>query len=328
MANMKTIILLLLLIFLNTLPAKADHPLRAQDIIKDIFKVKPSDTEQIKKLSKKLCGALKEELDIKSDIQPFIENMHDVMSKAGANLKNDYFLIERGYITYYFMLNNENLSLDNVKNNVNELLSKNGVGPTFYYLHKDWFEEHWAGKDLKHIYPTAEIYGPYIRLRFTTFVPILSEYTEKGILKSPPEHILKIANKAGLEFVKSERRDKIEYSYSLDLRSWYEILFGVKRYYMIDINVLGKRDNDGAITDINVNKISCTYPYPYGYVVSPGNPPSKIHTVPLVPTEAPCTDYVFWHQCHLGVRTKGCNSRFKHKPLCKPKLLFSEGEYR
>lgn len=257
-----------------------------------------------------------------------IAHIDGISKDSGFRLAKGYSYIERGYITYYFKPENRD-GLEAAKEKAANAFHINSIGPTFYWLNRKWYEEHYKGVRLPK-YKHIDVDDKFIRVKFETLFPHLKDYSTKRILRVPPEHILKIAEAEGFEFVKSERLDPISYTYSVPVPH-FKFLGG---FYNITFSLWGAKGEGTEYKYVELNKISCGWPK-YGLKTwDTGMPPSRSQVYPLEPEEVPyCPEYRSWFYCQREVKkTRICKTKYAKgtpAPICSPEadIAFPEEEY-
>lgn len=117
----------------------------------------------------------------------------------------------------------------------------------------------------------VKLNGPYLtkspdnRLAFS--VPLkdplhIQNFWTMTTLQSPPGYLSTIMQEHGYDFEDVELWDAVRFSYVYDLNGFIpHLLFSDVYFFTVTLEYLARRENDGNITSMTLQKIDCSYPH-------------------------------------------------------------------
>lgn len=111
----------------------------------------------------------------------------------------------------------------------------------------------------------------------------LKDFEKEEAFKSPPPWMQAYMNENHLAFRSRERRGEFSYVYSYDIRGIWGKIFDVKNYVEITVDLSGAIEEDGKISNVRLENLTCLAPFwkaSWGY----GPPPSRRLTYPPYPS--------------------------------------------
>ena len=292
----------------------------AQEFRANLFKTNSNDVDATALLSAKLCKGLTSELKQGVDQKAGMAEIDNAMTQIGAHIGKMPAYINKGYITYYFRPIDPTMTIDQTYEKTLSSFAAQSIGPKYAWLNPKWYNAHndqvldSVGKKF------IKIDGPYISIAFETPFPLLDEYTQHGLMQTPPPYVESAAEYAGLAYAGTQRRDTFEYTYSIDMRHWYE-KFGGDRYYNINFQVSARKVRGAGLTEWRITP-TCTFPSKGVLYTNLGTPPADDPNATILPPVyiPSCPAYQKWFRCQNDKVHETCDAvdEADVAPACPP----------